>query len=247
MFSDDDDEIVFNELFIKLTQKFKAIRVMDNNLIPTSWVLETEVIYGNVNIDEVDDEEYEFNIRAALTKIQFWFSQFVDGSIIVNRDNEWSSQTLFTPEGSPNISNNIIVLPGDPTDAMLAEVFQSKLNALSGGFITFGVVELKSDDPSNLSFMYVGDSNETLPSMDDWTGPNNWFDEPWWARNDASTFDAIPAEDADLSDIPQFASSLDFIVDALRPKNKNVTNIIKPKFNPSVIDGGLSDKDDDKK
>jgi hypothetical protein len=104
--------------------------------------------------------------------------------------------------------------------------------------MAFGPVEVKSDNQLGLQFTFVGDSSAVLPNNLEWVGPRSFFDKPWWDRDDGSTLDVLPAEDADLTVKPVWAFSLDFLS---FPKKMNATTngkIVRPEFRPKVIDGG---------
>lgn len=234
----DDIELPETELFVNFTHTFKIIRVIANRLIPTTLKLKTEVIY-----DELDlDEEYLVECQIALQKIRYWFDNCVANSVVFSRDNDWALQAFLNEEGKVSVQNRLVVLPDEPTDAELAEIFQSKMNALGGGNMEFGFVELTSDDANGLSFMFTGDGAFNLPDMEEWIGERTFFSKPWWNRDDASTLDVIPDEDEDLNKPPEWAYSLDFIGDPLRKKPSGSARIIRPEFRPQVIDGGKVDE-----
>src|SRR5574343_1217480 len=133
---------------------------------------------------------------------------------------------MFFNERGTNRSDNMIMLtPDDPTDEHLAAIFQSKLNALSGGNMMFGLVEIVSDNTVGLSFTFVCDGETCLPTVEEWIGERYYFEKPWWSRNDASTLDIPPMPDADLTNIPQWAYSLDF----LHENTTKETVIIRPE------------------
>lgn len=227
-----------DELFVNLNLEFKAIRVMGSRMIPTAWKLRTEVIYDD---EHEDDEAYHLNTRIAIAKIKFWFDNFIDGSVFMNRGNEWAQRAFLGEEGAQSVDNPIVLLPDEPTDQMLCEALQSKMNALAGNFLTFGLTELQSDDLSGLSFIFTGVGEFNLPEIDEWVGERSFFTKPWWSRNDASTIDIIPGEDDNILETPAFAQSLDFIADAMRPAKEPTARIIRPEFRPSVIQGGKKD------
>lgn len=227
-----------DELFVSFNLEFKAIRVIGSRMIPTTWKLRTEVLYDD---EHEDDDAYLFNTKIALAKIKFWFDNFIDGSVLMDRGNDWAQRAFLSEEGQQSVENHIVLFPDEPTDQLLAEVFQSKMNALGGNFLTFGLVELNSDDLSGLTFIFTGVGEFNLPEIEEWVGERSYFTKPWWSRDDASTIDVIPDDKADLFQIPSFAQSLDFIADAMRPAKSMSAQIIRPEFRPSVIQGGRKD------
>lgn len=236
----DDIDLPETELFVNFKHTFKTIRVIGNRLIPVTLKLKTEVIY-----DELDhEEEYHINCQIALQKIRYWFDNCLSHGVIFSRDNEWALSSFLDEEGKQAVQNRLVLLPDEPTDAILAEVIQSKMNALAGGHIEFGFVELSGDDTNGLSFMFTGDGLFNLPDMDEWIGEHSFFSRPWWNRDDASTIDVIPDESDDLNKPPKWAYSLDFIGDKLRNADSSSGRIVRPEFRPKVIEGGVSDEQD---
>lgn len=114
------------------------------------------------------------------------------------------------------------------------------MNAIANGYIEFGSVDITSDDDSGLGSFFYGNGEENLPDMEEWTGLPNYFDAPWWSRNDTSTLDIIPPEGVDLSEKPKFAIDFSFIDETFfgDQSTNSETQIIKPKFKPEVIKGG---------
>jgi hypothetical protein len=225
------------EIFVKLSISFKAIRVIGNKLIPTLWKVAADVYY---NEDESEDSPNDnIDVQGAFAKIHYWFNNFVDSSVLFGRSNEWARNAFISEEGHQSITNNVALLPQDPTDEVLAQIFQSKMNALAGGFVKFGLVEIISDDRHGLSFTYAGESGINFPDMYEWIGEWSFFENPWWERDDASMIDIIPMQDADLTKLPKFAISLDFIVDQIRPANQTLGQLIRPDFKPIIHNGGF--------
>jgi hypothetical protein len=222
------------EVFSRITLKCKVIKVIDKMLIPTNIKLVADII--------PEDEIFEdYLILGAFTKIRFWCEQIVDKAVLFNRNNEWALNAFVNAEGNQVLENNIMLLPEDPTDEILAQIFQSKMNALGNGIICFGPMEIVSDNPNGLSFLFTGSGDLDLPSMKEWIGEHSYFKDPWWCRNDASMLDVLPPPDADLTQIPNFAKSLEFIVDALKPTDAPVAGVIRPTFRPEIIHGGKID------
>lgn len=230
----DEEEIYVNELYLHYKTKFKATRIMGNTIYPTNFKLEAEVW---LDMDDLSQEDKDFNLNLTLIKIDFFFKNIIDNSIMFAQSNDWASEFLIK-DNAVIVDNNIFSCPSDPSDDHLAMLFQSKMTALSKGYVVFGGIQLTSDNSRGLSFTFVGDGVNALPDMIDWVGEVSYFEEPWWDRDDSSTYDIIPPEDADLSEKPDFAFDLDFLGQSLKPINpENVNNIVRPKFKPTVIKG----------
>lgn len=214
-----------NEFIMRFTTKFKGSRIIDNEVHPTSWKLTTDLV------TEPNSTDNEFNF--GINKVKFWFEQLVDGGLFFSANNKWA-MTAFINKAA----NVPILCPKEPGDDHLTLLFYSKINALANGAFTAGFTELESDTAGGLSFMYVGEDDPILPTMKEWIGKRSYFDKPWWHRDDGSTLDITPKRGADLSDIPDFVFDLNFLNEQKEDKEAKV---IRPKFQPKVIDGKKKD------
>jgi hypothetical protein len=149
---------------------------------------------------------------------------------------------LIDEDGKNNTGNLLLLSPDQPSDENLAILLQAKMNALAAGRLLFGAVEIKSNNLSGLRFTFIGSAKEALPDMGTWMGTNNYFEQPWWERDDSSTLDVVPPPDANLEEKPTWAYSLDFIEKAIKPKQDRDSVIVRPDFNPTIIDGGKKDE-----
>lgn len=227
------------ELYINLTLQFKAIKVVENQLIPSTFTLKTQLMW---NEDEEEDDRHDFETQLAISKIRFWFENIIDESVMFSRANTWAIRAFLSDEGTQTVENHLVVLPDDPADSLLAEIFQSKMNALAGNALHFGYVDLSADNANGFSFLFAGYGEYNLPNMEQWIGTRSYFSKPWWARDDASTIDVIPDEHDDLKDTPNFAYSLNFLGDSISSENKPTARIIRPEFKPEIIKGGKNGK-----
>ena len=231
------DDIIVPEttLFTTKHKEFNAIRVSGQRLIPTKIKISADII-----IDDIDTDLYESQMAIGLSKCDFWIDHVVNNCIMFDISNVWALNSFMDDNGLPDVSNKIMLVPGEPNDAVLASLIQAKFNALSDGAFDVGSVEISSTDGS-LTFMFAGDGKGSLPTIEEWIGDHSYFSEPWWNRRDASTMDVAPDEDADLSNPPSFAFSLEFITEALWSSNLPSALIVRPEFRPHVIKGGRKD------
>lgn len=216
----DDDS---DTLYIHYTFKFSLCRLVDNLLVPSNFKCKAEV-------DIVDEDLIELAIR----KINYWLENIVSASIAVAANNAIGFQMLLDENSTPRLQNPMMICPDEPTDNNLCVLLQSKLQALAGGAFAVGMIELTSDNAEGLMFTYVGDSEDMLPSMEDWIAGPTWFSRPWWERDDASTFDTVAPEDADLTKTPVWAYDLGFVARDMMPQDAIV---LKGDFSPRIIDG----------
>lgn len=218
---DEEDSFGFSTYF---TVSFKATRVLDFQLFPSEWDVKLKINFAE------DYDVVKFNL--ACTKIKFWTGQILTNSIIFSNQNEWATENFAN-----QVDNNLVVTPEPPIDDHLVLVLHSKFEALAAGAFTISEMDIWSDSANGMSFTFKGDSSIHLPDMEDWVGERSYFTKPWWMRDDASTLDTVPSEDADLTIPPEFAYSLDFLMDSLGVPNIEGGKIVRPNFKPTVIDG----------
>lgn len=233
----DEEDII--ESYTWVTFKFKTIRVLDNIITAHNNVLKVEIGI------EADTTETDVNI--VLEKIHFWFETIVSNSVIFSRDNEFALGMMFDENGNARTQNIPMIVPGEPTDDFLVMIFQAKLAAFGAGVMGFGTVEMTSDTRENLTTVFVGEGEEYLPSMEEWIGEHSYFEYPWWARDDGTTLDVIPPEDADLADPPFIGIDMSFIEARYKKNEQEGPMIIKPEFRPTVISGGKDSNDNPEK
>ena len=211
-----------DDLFIHYTFTVTLPRIIDSLLLASTFTVKVEV--------EMLEED-QANI--ALRKIDYWLKYYVSGSIAISAANPGGFRMLLDENNSPRLENRLMVLPDEPTDDHLAMIFQSKLQAIADGAFAVGSVQISSEDAAGLAFTYVGDSEEELPTMEQWCGGPTWFDRPWWARSDVSTIDTLAPEGTDLSIRPSWAQTLDFLENE---SNNPDAVIIRADFEPKIIE-----------
>lgn len=230
---DEDTDILPNHLFISLRHGFKATRVIGQRLSPT----EIEIKCDISTLDD-DSDDYAVRMDVALEKMNYFFNKVIDNSIIMFADNDWASNA-FLGENAPETSNMVVLCPEEPTDALLCELLLCKMKAITQGIFNFHSIEVSSTDGRGMSFLFVGDRpGESFPTNEEWLTERNYFSKPWWHREDASTLDILPDEDADLNDLPKWAYSLGFIAEQLIKPDDTASRVVRAEFRPQVIEGG---------
>lgn len=211
----------------ELKLKTTVVRIIDRMFVPCTLRLKAELFIN----PESDPEQTDL----AITKIKYWFEQIVSRCVIFDHLNSFAVNALIK-DGKSLSTNILMVTPKLPNDQHLAALFQCKLAALSAGHLGIGMVEITSDNLMGLTFTFIGSGFESLPTIEEWVGKKRYFEHPWWLRDDSSTLDIQPADDADLSIKPEFAQSLDFLGKMLNtsklPEN---SKIIKTVFKPKII------------
>jgi hypothetical protein len=229
MSEDHDDDGGVNML-ISFEQSFTMIRVIENHFLSSTFNIKAEVL----GVDDSSEQDFE----VAFAKVRFWLENIASRCIAFSRRNDAALKILISDDGKNNTDNLLWLSPEEPTDETIAVLLQAKMTALAEGKLIFGCIEVKSNNINGLRFTFVGNCNEILPSMEEWVGTYNYFDKPWWHRDDASTLDVVVDETADLSKKPTWAYKLDFISKAFKPARETV---FRPEFKPTIIDGGKKD------
>lgn len=229
----EDDE---DALYITFNTQVKFVRLIENTVIPSRLAIKADVL--------PHESATEQDLQSVMLKVKFWLDNIVSKAIAFSHDNSAAIEMFIDDAGKNRTSNIIMITPGEPSDEVFAALFQSKLTALANGAIEIGLVEVKSDNPMGLAFTFVGEGTNVLPTMKEWIGERSYFEHPWWMRNDASTLDLIPAPDADLTVAPPWAFSLDTLMQGQPQVRTESGIVVRPSFNPTVINGGKT-KDDE--
>jgi hypothetical protein len=231
-------EYEYPEFVVKLALEFKAIKVVGSKLVPTTWKLNAEVLYED---SDEEDKQGDLEIKIGIAKIRYWLTNYVNNCVMFDVGNEWAMRAIFNADDQCDITNNIMMLPWDPQDDLIAEILHSKFNALAGPYLQFGIIELSSDDDLGLSYMFTGDGEGNLPEVSEWIGDHTFYDKPWWARDDGSTFDLMPNPDADLEIKPFDTLKMDHIRASMTRMMGVEATVIRPNFKPTVLDGGKNE------
>jgi hypothetical protein len=233
---DDSTDSLPNHLFISIRHEFKATRIIGQRLSPTTIRIKTDV-----SPLEDDSEEYGFRMEVALAKMSFFVDKILDECVMFHKDNQWA-KACFVGEDDLLSINTTMICPEEPTDAMLCEIILCKFKALCQDAFEFMSIEVESTDARGMSFLFVGGTpGDTFTPTEEWLTPHNYFSKPWWHRNDASTLDIVPHEDADLNEPPAWAYSLGFIAEQLSGPVTRDNVVVRGEFRPKVIDGGKTD------
>lgn len=208
-----------------LRHRLRLIRLLDGKLLSSDCELECRVeMAAGIDIHEV---------QLRLSAMKLWLEDFVDGSIAYNPDTEMDTEWL------DQLSNNIMMIPGEPMDHMLTAVLHAKLGAIGEDIVSVKRTHFFTDTSHGFSNAISGPTDEWLPAMSDWIGPRHFHKIPWWHRADASSIDLQPGPEDDLTVIPSLGDKL---VDMMRDDTQTVNDsdpvsaeIIKPKFKPRLI------------
>lgn len=220
------------EIYIHFKSKFKALRLIEKCLFANKYELRTDIL---LKTEGLTDENIEYQTNLAVTKFNFFIDEILSDAIFISMYDDWATEHIIK-EGELTLNNNIIACPFVPTDDKIAILIQSKLSALGKGYVIVNNLTIETDNPSGMYFTHIGQPSLVLPTMEEWIGTHSYFDKPWWERDDGSTYDLTPEPDADLSQTPPYAYSLDFLAKTFNYNGNDAHNkVIRPNFRPVII------------
>lgn len=201
-------------------KKVNVIRCIGDRFYPSELKIKLQFQI----LHEFDD----YFLTVLIGKMDYFFDFVVTDSIIVDKNNDSMTDVILDGDGFPIKGNNVILTPGDPSDALLSILFQSKMTAISGDFLDIYASEVSSSNTLGISTKFLGYGPDYLPTQSDWFGENSWYDQPWWMRPDASTMDAENFHTTNL-EIPPFNRTFDEI-EELISEIDNPTNVVVVDF-----------------
>jgi hypothetical protein len=175
-------------------------------------------------------------VHLRFSAIKLWLDDFVDGAIAFNKnsemDTDWIDMLVNTP----------FMCPEEPMDHIIASLIHTKCNTIGGDVVQIARTHFFCDTSRGFSNAVSGDTDDWLPSMQEWMNGNGMHEKPWWHRPDVSTIDIERFTDEDVDEqVIDFGGSL---VDMIRadsdtkteqePTNKSA-EIIKPAFKPRIV------------
>lgn len=152
---------------------FNGILLIETQLVPTIFdiTLKMEVIADNGAEQEI-----------ALQRIQTIVESIFSCSIIC----EMSESAADMPY---TFNNNIVAIPGNPTDQLLCGLTYTKTNAVAEGRIKITSVRLNSSRGNGIEYYF--DISTPMPIFLQKTSETA---VPWWLRNDISTTDSFQVD-----------------------------------------------------
>ena len=138
-----------------------------------------------------DPSEYDDLLKAQIdqnisfTKIMYFLEIVVSESILYSVEAMGSVAELIYGK----IGNNLMLSP-DVSEGVLLALLHMKLNNICQENSLVEKVRLH-DISDNIHYELTCDDTdlEDLPSIQDWIGEHSLWEEPWWMRDDAHTWD----------------------------------------------------------
>lgn len=135
-------------------------------------------------VDDIFQAQVDQNV--SFSKILYFLENVVDESFVFKNDIMAEMHKYV----ATTFDNNLIILPS-LEEHILVLALHSKMNAIATQS-NIERIQLKDLD-LHLNYDYFSDEFDdivpALPPMSEWLGELSFWEEPWWDRNDASTFD----------------------------------------------------------
>jgi hypothetical protein len=153
--------------FVVMKHDFFGIRVLDNRLQPAVFNLKVSVS-STISQDEAG---------IAWEKMRIFLDSCTHGVIMI----DYNSDLL--PGLEIDTDNNIMYVPGQPDDLVLASLLHAKLTAIAGdGLIVDCLILSSSDnDYADRHFRCESGNYTVLPGIE-YIGEETLNENPWWMR-----------------------------------------------------------------
>lgn len=144
-----------------------------------------QISYEMFTTSEIDNEKEATKAHNKSYLAIDIFLSMIDQSIVTNLeylpDVDQLSEDYF--------GNNIIVLP-EALEGVLLAALHRKFNTITHEFSMVPIVEIKDVDADMTYSLSLEDpETDILPAQEEWLGEYPYWDDPWWTRNDVSTYD----------------------------------------------------------
>lgn len=211
-------------IFSTFEQQFNAIQVLDKELVPARFVVQMDLL---VNVDFSSND-----LKFTLHKLDFWFDKLVNNSIILSIQNEWAIDTFLDIDKTFNLP---FLTPYDPMEDLLAVILQNKCSALAKNVFDIKHLTIK-ELSSPMSYTYSTEYPINLPQGKEWFQGPSFYKDPWWHRDDSSTFDFVAKTEEEAKQPSDLFFSLDFLKQTIYNDGLGgEAEIIRPNFKPKIV------------
>lgn len=168
-----------------INKKFSLIRVFDNFMCPCE-------IEFQMHLKALKDEK-EFSI--ILKKLQILVENIFENSLFVSFKS--NMVPLFLENDELKMNNNIVMLPGEPTDDIIAAVLYSKIQEICKDVFLIENFTLSSSTFYESSITFEDDPDDYL-SLYEYIEN---IKTPWWKRGDLTTRDYLCEHEDEKPDL----------------------------------------------
>lgn len=198
--------------------------LIDNILLPNHWKIK-------FNFEIINDDPLMNDI--AMQRIEYMFQDRLQNSMWAKIDND------IAIELAKKLETYIITTPMDPSDSLIANIINSKLEKIVGDIFDMISIEISSDLGYNIVNCLEYEELKLVDYM-----VNEVDFTPWYKRTDAGFTDVIEILDDNkkriVSDFDKWDKLyLDFDQFSIEENHSNKNRpMLKSNWKPTVIKGG---------
>ena len=170
-----------HESYIIIPHEFTATRVyVEDDDVPhmTATTITLKIACGVLDNEKLSGEELGNRAVIGFQRLKVWLQAILEGIIII----DVNSELLELLQDS--VANNIMYVPGQPDDSMLAVLLHSKISAITENMLDIHAISLTASDTFGIERIYRNLSDEKkypLPDISYFDGDTQ-HKSPWWKR-----------------------------------------------------------------
>ena len=170
-----------HESYIIIPHTFTATRVyIEEDDMPrmTAATITLKIACGVLDDDSLSGEELGNRAVIGFQRLKVWLEAILEGIVII----DVNSDLLDALQES--VINNMMYVPGQPDDSMLAVLLHSKISAITKNMLDVHAVSLTASDTFGIERVYRNLSPEKtypLPDISYFDGETQ-HTVPWWQR-----------------------------------------------------------------
>lgn len=183
-----------HDSFLVIPHTFAATRIYEEESV--SQVSPTTITL-NISCAPIDDgtmsaEDMGTKAMIGFQRLKIWLEGMLEHIVIIDIESDLLD-VLKT-----NIGNQIMLVPGNPDDAILAVLLHSKVSAITEGLLEIYTISLTATDTNFIERVYrCPDKNYPLPGIE-YFSEEAVHDTPWWTRPTIDVSDYVKTDDDDI-------------------------------------------------
>ena len=170
-----------HESYIIIPHTFSATRAYnEENDMPclTAATITLKIACGVMNDDSLSTSELGNRAVIGFQRLKIWLEAILEGIIIIDVNSELLESLQET------VTNNMMYVPGQPDDSMLAVLLHSKISAITRNMLDIHSISLTASDTFGIERIYRNlspDNEYPLPDITYFDGDTQ-HKTPWWTR-----------------------------------------------------------------
>lgn len=170
-----------HESYIIIPHTFTATRVyIEEDDMPrmTAATIKLKIACGVLSDESLSSEELGNRAVIGFQRLKVWLEAILEGIIMIDVNSELMEPLQQT------VANNMMYIPGQPDDSMLAVLLHSKISAITSNMLDIHSISLTASDTFGIERIYrnLSPKNEyPLPDISYFNGETQ-HTVPWWSR-----------------------------------------------------------------